>query len=34
MGLKNNILNGINTTFENYEKAIFLEDDLEVSKSF
>ena len=33
-GLKNNILNGINKTFENYEKAIFLEDDLEVSINF
>ncbi len=34
LGLRNNILNGINKTFENYEKAIFLEDDLEISASF
>lgn len=34
LGLKDNILNGINKTFEIYDKAIFLEDDLEVSKTF
>ena len=33
-GLKRNILNGINETFKKYESAIFLEDDLIVSKSF
>ena len=33
-GLKRNILNGINETFKKYESAIFLEDDLTVSKSF
>ena len=34
LGLKSNILNGINKTFEDFEKAIFLEDDLQVSSSF
>ena len=34
LGLKNNILNGINTIFNNHDSAIFLEDDLVVSKSF
>ena len=34
LGLKKNILNGINTTFKNNENAIFLEDDLEVSEYF
>ena len=33
-GLKRNILNGINETFKIYDSAIFLEDDLVVSKSF
>lgn len=33
-GLKKNILEGINYTFTIYEKAIFLEDDLEVSPYF
>ena len=28
LGLKKNILYGINTIFKNYENAIFLEDDL------
>ena len=34
LGLKENILNGINKTFEEYEDAIFLEDDLIVGKYF
>ncbi len=34
LGLKENILNGINKTFEIYESAIFLEDDLVVSNHF
>ncbi len=34
LGLKKNILYGINATFKNYENAIFLEDDLEVSEYF
>ena len=33
-GLKQNIINGINKTFEIYKSAIFLEDDLVVSKHF
>ena len=34
LGLKKNIINGINKTFETYESAIFLEDDLVVSNHF
>ena len=34
LGLKQNIISGINKTFENYESAIFLEDDLIVSNHF
>jgi len=33
-GLKKNIISGINQTFERFEKAIFLEDDLVVGKQF
>lgn len=34
IGLKNNILFGLNTIFENYEAAIVLEDDLILDKYF
>lgn len=34
LGLKQNIINGINKTFDVYESAIFLEDDLIVSNHF
>jgi hypothetical protein len=34
IGLSKNVINGINQTFKIYEKAIILEDDLEVSPFF
>ncbi len=34
LGLKNNILNGINKSLKKYNRAIFLEDDLLVSNNF